>query len=285
MILTIALRSRGIDLATLGVAYLVLLASVLATAATFIAARTHLVVSPNRFARDYGIYVSTVIATLLIAIVLENELLPLQPPALHVRGVAAAAAADGIAPVDRVPAGALGHRARRVVDRRVDRGCRRRGAARGHRPRGARHRAFRARVPRSGSCGSRRFRRKRGVHEGLSIYIGRKKRSTPATTPQQPWLGLPQWVALLGASVLLAIANSLLRGRGPRARFRPWTSQPNRACCCSSPPLVCAVPAVSYWLTRKAWMPELTRFVWLVWIVVGFALTYGNYLSKPEQRA
>ena len=44
--------------------------------------------------------------------------------------------------------------------------------------------------------------------------------------------------------------------------------------------LVCAVPAIGYWVTRKAWMPELTRFVWLAWIVVGFALTYGNYLSS-----
>jgi hypothetical protein len=44
--------------------------------------------------------------------------------------------------------------------------------------------------------------------------------------------------------------------------------------------LICAVPAASYWLTRKAWMPELTRFVWLAWIIVGFALTYGNYLSS-----
>jgi hypothetical protein len=46
---------------------------------------------------------------------------------------------------------------------------------------------------------------------------------------------------------------------------------------------VCAVPAGSYWLARKAWMPELTRFVWLVWIVVGFAFTYGNYLSSLSQ--
>ena len=38
--------------------------------------------------------------------------------------------------------------------------------------------------------------------------------------------------------------------------------------------------AVSYWLARKAWMPEHTRFVWLAWIVVGFALTYGNYLNS-----
>ena len=42
---------------------------------------------------------------------------------------------------------------------------------------------------------------------------------------------------------------------------------------------VSAVPAASYWLARKTWMPELTRFAWLVWIVVGFAFTYGNYLN------
>jgi hypothetical protein len=47
--------------------------------------------------------------------------------------------------------------------------------------------------------------------------------------------------------------------------------------------LVCVVPAATYWLTRKTWMPELTRFVWLAWIVVGFALTYGNYLSSLAQ--
>ena len=36
-------------------------------------------------------------------------------------------------------------------------------------------------------------------------------------------------------------------------------------------------------------MPELTRFVWLVWIVVGFAFTYGNYLTtlshEPHARS
>ena len=46
---------------------------------------------------------------------------------------------------------------------------------------------------------------------------------------------------------------------------------------------VCAVPASTYWLARKSWMPELTRFVWLVWIVVGFAFTYGNYLTTLDR--
>jgi hypothetical protein len=44
--------------------------------------------------------------------------------------------------------------------------------------------------------------------------------------------------------------------------------------------LVCAVPAGGYWAARKAWMPELTRFVWLAWTAVGFTLTYGNYLNS-----
>ena len=44
--------------------------------------------------------------------------------------------------------------------------------------------------------------------------------------------------------------------------------------------LVCAIPATTYWLAHKHWMPELTRFVWLVWIVVGFAFTYGNFLTS-----
>jgi hypothetical protein len=43
---------------------------------------------------------------------------------------------------------------------------------------------------------------------------------------------------------------------------------------------VSAVPAASYWLMRKAWMPELTRLVWLAWMVIGFAFTYENYLTR-----
>jgi hypothetical protein len=30
-------------------------------------------------------------------------------------------------------------------------------------------------------------------------------------------------------------------------------------------------------------MPELTRFVWLVWMVVGFAFTYGNILTRLHE--
>jgi hypothetical protein len=30
-------------------------------------------------------------------------------------------------------------------------------------------------------------------------------------------------------------------------------------------------------------MPELTRFAWLVWLVVGFAYTYGNFLNGLDR--
>jgi hypothetical protein len=70
------IHDRGIDLAALGAAYLAFLATAVVAAAVFLGMRHYLVVSPNRWTRDYGIYVSLVLATLLIATVLENESRP-----------------------------------------------------------------------------------------------------------------------------------------------------------------------------------------------------------------
>ena len=42
--------------------------------------------------------------------------------------------------------------------------------------------------------------------------------------------------------------------------------------------LVSSIPAAVFWLARRAWMPELSRFVWLVWLVVGFGFSYSNFL-------
>src|SRR5687768_9619886 len=77
------LVERGISLAALGAAYLVLIATAGLTMAAFYAARSQLVVSPNRGSRDYGIYVSLALAALLIATVLENETLPAGSATLH----------------------------------------------------------------------------------------------------------------------------------------------------------------------------------------------------------
>ena len=116
-----------------------------------------------------------------------------------------------------------------------------------------------------------------------SIYQGSKETlGSAATAPQKPWLGLPQWVALIAASLALSVANSLLRGRGLE-EVPAFAVAAESGLLLVGPALVAAVPAVGYWVTRKAWMPELTRFVWLAWIVVGFSLTYGNYLSNLAQ--
>jgi hypothetical protein len=90
---------------------------------------------------------------------------------------------------------------------------------------------------------------------------------------------LTQWVALISASLGLGVANSLLRGRAIE-EMPALEVAAESVFLLAVTALVCAVPAGTYWLTRKTWMPELTRFVWLAWIVVAFALTYGNYLSS-----
>jgi hypothetical protein len=97
--------------------------------------------------------------------------------------------------------------------------------------------------------------------------------------PQKPWLGVPQWAALIAASLALGVANSLLRGRGLE-EVPALEVAAESAVLLGLTALVCAVPAGFYWINRKVWMPELTRFVWLAWMVVGFALTYGNYLAS-----
>ena len=81
--LTAALNSRGISFASLGAAYLVFIGTCIATAALFSAARKHLVVAPNRQSRNYALYVIAVLCTLLIATALENELSAAAVPTLR----------------------------------------------------------------------------------------------------------------------------------------------------------------------------------------------------------
>jgi hypothetical protein len=119
----------------------------------------------------------------------------------------------------------------------------------------------------------------RAFVKARSIYLSSKESHGGAAAPQKPWLGLAQWVALIGASLGLGVANALLRGRGLE-QVPALEVAAASGLVLAVTALLCAVPAIGYWVTRKAWMPELTRFVWLAWIVVGFALTYGNYLNS-----
>jgi hypothetical protein len=272
------LAERGIVLATLGAAYVVLLATAALTAVGFYAARNLLVISPNRSSRDYGIYVSSALAALLIATVLENESLPpdsatlryvLAPQLVLLLGLHLAiwsrqepwlVALGGAATAATIVVGAaLGLGTDLLAP------------------------AYAVALLLLGALLAflwwKAVSTQRAFVKASSIYLSSKESHGAAVAPQKPWLGLQQWVALVGASVALGIANSLLRGRGLE-EIPAFEVAAASGLVLLVTALVCAVPAAGYWLSRKAWMPELTRFVWLAWIVVGFALTYGNYLSN-----
>jgi hypothetical protein len=271
------LAERAVDLPTLGAAYLVLIATGIATAAAFYAARSLLVISPNRGSRDYGIYVSWALAALLIAIVLENESLPagsatlhyvLMPQlltlmALHVsiwhRQVPWLVALGAAATAATVVVGALLGLAGLL------------GPA-----------YWIALLVLGGLLAFlwwKAVSTKRAFVNASSIYLTSKETLAAAMAPQKPWLGVAQWAALVAASLALGVANSLLRGRGLE-EVPALEVAAESAVLLGLTALVCAVPAGFYWINRRAWMPELTRFVWLAWMVVGFALTYGNYLTS-----
>jgi hypothetical protein len=271
-------HDRGLDLAALGGAYLVALATVAATLATFAAARHLLVISPNRGARDYGVYVCLALATLIVAIVLENETLPKGAATLHYAAVPQLllllglhlavwhrqepwlVALGGSASAATVLVGALLGLTTSLIGP-------------------AYWIAFALLIALLVFLWRKAILTQRAFVTASSIYMSSKETLDAASAPQKPWLGLMQWVALVTASVSLAVANALLRGRGLED-IPAVDVATDSGLLLLVTTIVCAVPAASYWLTRKAWMPELTRFVWLAWIVVGFALTYGNYLSS-----
>lgn len=269
---------RGLDFAALGGAYLVLLATVIATIAMFAAARHLLVISPNRGARDYGIYACLALATLFIAIVLENETLPkgtatlhyaVVPELLFLLGLHLAiwqrqepwlVALGGAAAAATVLVGALLGLTTSLIGP-------------------AYWVALALLTALLVFLWRKAIFTQRSFMTASSIYMSSKETLDATALPQKPWLGVTQWAALVTASVSLAIANSLLRGRGLE-EIPAVDVATDSGLLLLVTTIVCAVPAASYWLTRKAWMPELTRFVWLAWIVVGFALTYGTYLSS-----
>jgi hypothetical protein len=272
------LVSRGVDLAALGVAYLAFLASGLLAAGGFVAARQYLVISPNRWTRDYGIHASWLLATLLIAIVLENELMKAGAATTHYVAVPQLLVLLGLhtwiwnrRDPWLVALGAAAAAATVVVMAVMELVGILHGLAYGLT--GLMLTALLALLWRQAVS------TKRGFVTASSIYIGSKETLDAATAPQTPWLGLAQWAALIAASVVLAVCNALLRGTA--LEEIPATEVATGSLLQMSVTAgVSAVPAVAYWVTRKSWMPELTRFVWLAWMVVGFAFTYGNYLSR-----
>jgi hypothetical protein len=273
-----SLAARGIDLASLGAAYLTLLATVVVAIAAFVAARHLLVISPNRGSRDYGIYVSLILAALSIAIVLENESLPRGSATLHYVAMPQLMMLLGLhlkiwhrQEPWLVALGAAATTATIIVGAVLGASTQLLGPAYWI--------TLLLLAALLGFLWRKAVSTQREFVNASSIYLASKESRDGAAAPQKPWLGLPQWTALVAASLSLGVANSLLRGRGLEEVPAVEVAAESGLVLVVTV-LVCAVPAVSYWVTRKAWMPELTRFVWLAWIVVGFALTYGNYLSS-----
>jgi hypothetical protein len=275
----IALASQ-LDLATLGVAYLVLLLNVLVTAVCFALSRNYLVVSPNPAARDYGLYVAAVLVGLLTMTVLENELQPLGPRtlpyaavpqlvillvihmAIYCRQEPWLVALGATSIVGALPVIALfglvtgGARAAHWITLGL----------------GASLVIFLWRKAVS---------TKRSFLKAHSLNTPTKELRRLELKQQKAWLGLTQWVALVLASALLAALNEVLRGiELAQIPVVGVLVQVTAILCVTA--LVSAIPATTYWLTRKAWLPELTRLVWLVWLVVGFAFTYGNVLTSLQ---
>jgi hypothetical protein len=273
------LAARGIHLAALGGAYLLLLANVFAAIALFMCARAYLVVSPNRAAQRYGLYVVIVLTALSLATVLENELVPQgqstlqytvlpqlilllivhlwiyyrQEPWLVTVGAATTAGAVVVIGIAWL-----------VTDI----------VRRPHWLSGL------LLIGMLGYLWRYSISTKRGFMKARSIYIESKEHDDRRRArPQTPWLGLPQWVALAGASLLVATLNAVLGGAG-LAEVPAVDVLIASLLLLAATSAVCAIPAATYWLAHRRWMPELTRFVWLIWLVVGFAFTYSNYLTK-----
>jgi len=276
-----ALGTRNISFEELGGAYLFFLANIITASVLFIASRALLVISPNKATKDYELYISVVLVTLFVATMLENELLPpggaslsyaalphlltlfvmhlwvyyRQEPWLVGLSISSIAGALPVVAVAGLMTNAL---------------------------RSAHLLAFSLIVVLLSFVWVKSISTKRGFFKAQSIYIGSKEDGESTSAPQRPWLGLPQWVALVCASVLVAAVNELLRGSEIQAvpAIQVLTES---ALLLALTALVSCIPAATYWLARKAWMPELTRFVWLVWLVVGFAFTYGNFLLSLER--
>jgi hypothetical protein len=276
-----SLSLRGIGLAELGSSYLVFLGTLVCTVTLFLCSRSWLVVSPNRAAKHYGVYVATVLISVIVATALENELVPrayvtldyaLMPQVLlllllHLsiyyaqepRLIAVGASANLGSCITVAAAMLLA--GRNHVSYWLIMGLL---------------------VALVAYLAHFSISTKRGFLKAQSIYASSKEHKDRRLAAQTPWLGLPQWVALVCASIALAAVNAALRGNGI-ADIPAVAVLAESTLLLSITTLVSALPALTYWLAHKHWMPELTRFVWLVWLVVGFAFTYGNFLSRLQQ--
>jgi hypothetical protein len=245
----------------------------------FIAARSRLVISPNKAAKYYGLYVVMVLATLGIATALENEIVrdgavlqyTVLPQILLVALIhlwiyydhqpwliALGASANAGALVAAVIAAGFGAEVQIA------------------------HWATLAVLTGLLAYVARYAISTRAAFMAATSIYAESKEGVVAVVPQTPWLGLPQWIALVAASIVLALVNAVLRG-DDISNLPAIKVASESTLMLAVTFAVGAVPAAIHWLAHRNWMPELTRFVWLVWMVVGFAFTYGNILTRLHE--
>lgn len=272
--------SDGWSLPALGAAYLFFLANALGTAIYYGLIRRHLIISPNREAGHYGLYVAVVLLSLLIATALDNTLVATRSSTLQYAAVPQIALllivhvliyqrqaprliALGAASI----AGAISTMLLASLVTDQVRGV--------HWISGAILAVLLA------FLWSQSISTQRAFVSAKSIYLDSKENSDRAAD-ENSRLGPAHWAGLVFASLMLAAVNAMLQGARP-ADVPALAVLLGSAQLIAATALIAAVPAVSYRLARKHWMPELTRFVWLVWLVVGFSFSYGNYLQRLAQ--
>lgn len=271
------LTSHGWSLSALGAAYLFVLANALGTALCYAAIRRYLIISPNRASGHYGLYVVVVLLSLLIATILDNTLVPVRSSALQ------------YAAVPQIVLLMIAHALiyRRQEPRLIALGAASNAGAiatlllascvtdqvrDAHWVSGAALAALLA------FLWTKSVSTQRAFVNAKSIYLNSKEGSD-SPPDERPWLGPAHWAGLVFASLALATVNAMLQGARP-SDVPAVAVLLGSAELIAATALIAAVPALSYWLARKHWMPELTRFVWLVWLVVGFSFSYGNYLHS-----
>ncbi|HEX7081772.1 MAG TPA: hypothetical protein VF329_12230 [Gammaproteobacteria bacterium] len=271
------LADGSIDLAALGAAYLAVIANVIIAAGAFAAARRFLVVSPNKGAKDYALYACAVLTVMLAATVLENEVQPPGAAALPYAGVpqllallalhAAAYRRTGPASVTLAASGAAGAIGSVAI-----------AAAASDAIRAAHWAAALALALLLWLLARRSVSTKRAYVRSASIYV-ESKEAAPAPSAAPSGLGWRHIAALAASTAVLAVLNRGLRV-GALGDVRLVAAAADALLLLGATAAVCAIPAAAYWLVKRAWLPELTRFVWLVWLVVGFTFTYGSYLER-----
>jgi hypothetical protein len=273
------LAGHGLDPAAFGVAYLFFLINAVLAAAVFVAARRLLVISPNVGTRDYGSFVSALLTALVVATVLDNELSPVPPvlPYAALPHLSVLLAMHLWIYYRQTPwLVALGGAS--AVGALVTLGA----VALAGFPLGPAHGLSALLLAALlVMLWWRSVATRRSYANARSIYAASKEHAEQAAAAQAPWLGLPQWVALVGASLAVGVLNAVLRG-SMITDVPAATVALESVTLLAITALVVAIPALSYWLARRSWMPGLTRFVWLVWLVVGFAFTYGNFLVSLD---